>query len=78
MHVLRLPKLRNLDLMQAAPYRASVAAPHAGIISYLSFQPALCMPRCMQKLINLPSAFLAKHGHALGLQVHWESDDEDL
>ena len=72
--LLTLRMLRHLDLRKlffddAIHYRVAAAA-----VEELRYEPALWTTRSLQRLVMLPKAFLAQHGHDLDMEVHQELD----
>ena len=80
-HLLTLNRLRKLDLqkscMELALHRAGLAAPPA-VITHLEHYANQWSTRSLQHLVELPSAFVVEHGHALALTMFKEWRDEDL
>ena len=77
MTLLALRKLRTLellkrDLVDALDNRAAAAA----VSAQFKYTPAAWSSRSLQRLVTLPNAFLARHGHVLDLQLA-DKDDTD-
>ncbi len=84
--LLALPTLQKLDLRKSRCISSmqnvrtvvdvSPAFKRAAetVAASLHYDPPLWSQRSLQQLVDLPNAFLARHGHTLALQIYQESE----
>ena len=76
MTLLALPKLRTLNLRKDSMTSALETVSFDEVQAELRYEPAPWSLRSLQHLLKLPNASLAKHGHALAVEVLDEDEEE--
>ena len=76
--LLALSKLQTLDLRKQSLLSLPDNPTAVAVSAHLHYVPAPWSECSLKRLVRLPSAFIAKHGRAIALEVHVEPETDQL